>query len=137
MPRYFVTITLVFSIPDFPKWEISRHVASFNGTVQIYFRAFALIHKGFNPRVSPDKSNGCRIFQPRSDGSDRFLTCAFSHDFLDVEKSTVKMFSWTLGIHDPDFFATHEDTERQIRKAYNPPPPPPPPTFSYQSNGHG
>jgi hypothetical protein len=26
-----------FSIPDFPKWEISRHVASFNRTTRIYF----------------------------------------------------------------------------------------------------
>jgi hypothetical protein len=120
MPRSFVTRTPEFPIPDFPKWEISRHVASFNRTVQIYFGAFTLIHWGFNPRVSPDRSNGCRVFQPRSDGSDRFLTCAFSHDFLDVEKSTVQMFSWTLGIYDPDLFATHEDTERQSGKAFNP-----------------
>jgi hypothetical protein len=27
-------------IPDFPKWEISRHVASLNRTVQIYLRGF-------------------------------------------------------------------------------------------------
>jgi hypothetical protein len=82
-------------------------------------RGFHPIHWGFNPRVSPDRSNGCRVFQPRSDGSDRFLTCAFSHDFLDVEKSTVQMFSWTLGIYDPDLFATHEDTEKPSGKAFN------------------
>jgi hypothetical protein len=37
------------------------------------FRGFAPIHWGFNPRVTPDRSNGCRVFQPRSDGSDWFL----------------------------------------------------------------
>jgi hypothetical protein len=120
MPRSFVTRTPEFPIPDFPKWEISRHMASFNQTVQIYFGAFAPIHWGFNPRVSPNRSNGSRVFHPRSDGSDRFLTCAFSHDFLDVEKSMVQMFSWTLGIYNPDLFATHEDTERQGGKAFNP-----------------
>jgi hypothetical protein len=30
------------------------------------------------------------------------------------------MFSWTLGIYDPDLFATREDTERQSDKAFNP-----------------
>jgi hypothetical protein len=30
------------------------------------------------------------------------------------------MFSWTLGIYDPDLFITHEDTERQSGKAFNP-----------------
>jgi hypothetical protein len=55
----------------------------------------------------------------RSDDSDRFLTCAFSHDFLDVEKSMVQMFSWTLRIYDPDLFTTHKDTERQSGKAFN------------------
>jgi hypothetical protein len=120
MPRSFITRTLEFPIPDFLKWEISRHVASFNQMTQIYFKDFTLIHWGFNPWVSPDRSNGCRVFQPRSDGSDRFLTCAFSHDFLVVEKSMVQMFSWTLGIYDPDLFTTHEDTERQSGKAFNP-----------------
>jgi hypothetical protein len=36
-----------------------------------------------------------------------------------VEKSTVQMFSWTLGIYDPDLFATHEDIERKSGKAFN------------------
>jgi hypothetical protein len=94
-------------------------VASVTQTVQIYFGAFAPIHWGFNPWVSLDRSNNCRVFQPRSDGSDRFLTCAFSHDFLDVEKSMVQMFSWTLGIYDPNLFATQEDTERQSSKEFN------------------
>jgi hypothetical protein len=129
--RSLVTRTPEFPTPDFPKWEISRHVASFNRTIQIYFLDFTPIHWGFNPQVSPNRSNSCWVFQPRFDVSDRFLTCAFSHDFLDVEKSTVQIFSWTLGIYDTDLFATHEDTERQSGKAFNPP------TFSYQSNGHG
>ena len=47
------------------------------------------------------------------------LIRAFFHDSLDVEKSTVQMFSWTLGIYDPDLFATHKDTERQSGKAFN------------------
>jgi hypothetical protein len=71
--RTLVTRTPEFAIPDFPKWVISRHVASVIRTVQIYFGAFAPIHWGFNPRVTPDRSNGCRVFQPRSDGSDWFL----------------------------------------------------------------
>jgi hypothetical protein len=29
------------------------------------------------------------------------------------------MFSWTLGIYDPDLFATHEDTEKPSGKAFN------------------
>jgi hypothetical protein len=126
-------------ISGFPQWKvpISHHQNSrvldsrfpemgnlttrglLNRTTQIHFGAFTLIHWGFNPRVSPDRSNGCRVFQPRSDGSDRFLTCAFSHDFLDGENSTVQMFSWTLGIYDPDLFATHEDTESHRGKALN------------------
>jgi hypothetical protein len=28
---------------------------------------------------------------------------------MDVEKSTVQMFSWTVGVYDPDFLAIHED----------------------------
>jgi hypothetical protein len=120
MPRSFITRTLEFPIPNFPKWEISRHVDSFNRTTWIYFGAFTLIHWGFNPWLSLDRSNDCRVFQLRSNNSDRFLTCAFSHEFLVVEKSTVQMFSWTLGIYDLDLFATHEDTERQNGKAFNP-----------------
>jgi hypothetical protein len=85
-------------------------MASIIQMVQIYFRAFALIHWGFNPQVSLDISNDCRVFQPRSDDLDRFLTYVLSHDFLDVERSMVQMFSWTLGIYGPDIFATHEDT---------------------------
>jgi hypothetical protein len=59
------------------------------------------------------------FFQPRYDGSDRFLTCAFSSDFLDEEKSTVQMFSWTSGIYDLDFVAIHKGTKRQGGKAFN------------------
>jgi hypothetical protein len=60
-------------IPDFLKWVILRHVASVNQTTPIYPRFFAPIHWGLNPRVTPDRSNGYRVFQPRSDGSDWFL----------------------------------------------------------------
>jgi hypothetical protein len=31
----------------------------------------------------------------------------------------VQMFSWTLGIYEPDLFTTHEDTKRQSGKAFN------------------
>jgi hypothetical protein len=117
--RSLFTKTPEFSTPDFPKWEILRHVASFNPTTQIHFGAFALIHWGFNPQVSPDRSNGCRVFQPRSNGLDRFLTYAYSPNFLDGEKSTVQMLSWTLGIYGPNLFATHEDTESHRGKALN------------------
>jgi hypothetical protein len=94
-------------------------MASFNRMTQIHFRAFTLIHWGFNPQVSSDKSNGCQVFQPRSDGSDRFLTCVLSHDSLDVERSTVWMLSWTLGIYSPDLFEIHEDTKSHRGKALN------------------
>ena len=84
------------------------------------FRGFsAPIHWGLNPRVTPDKSNGCRVFQPRSDGSDRFPTSGLSHDFLNVERSMVWILSWTLGIYGPKLFATHEDTGKPSGKAFN------------------
>jgi hypothetical protein len=85
--------------------------------VQIYFGVFSPIHWGFDPWVYPEKSNGCWVFQSRSNSSDRFLTSAFSRNFLDMEKSTVQIFSWTLGIYDPDLFATHKDTKIQSGKA--------------------
>jgi hypothetical protein len=88
------------SISGFPHWKVP-------------------IHWGVNPRVSSDRSNGCRVFQPKSDGSDRFLTCGLSHDFLNVERSTAQILSWTLGIHGPKLFATHEDTGKQSGKAFN------------------
>jgi hypothetical protein len=95
-----LVIRIPDSIP--PKWVILRHVASVIRTAsrhqdsrfrdsrfpemgnlttrglrhsdgQIYSGAFTPIHWGLNPRVTPDRSNGCRVFQPRSDGSDWFL----------------------------------------------------------------
>jgi hypothetical protein len=57
---------------DFPKWEIS-HVPPSLWTAQIYPGVFIPIHWDLNPRVTPDRSNGCRVFQSRSDGSDRLL----------------------------------------------------------------
>jgi hypothetical protein len=59
------------------------------------------------------------FFQPRSDVSDRFLTCGFSHDFLNMERSTVRILSWTLGIYGPKLFATHEDIEKPSGKTFN------------------
>jgi hypothetical protein len=94
-------------------------MASFNQTTHIHFWDFSLIHWGFNPHVSHDKSNDCRVFQPISDGSNRFLTCVLSRDSLDVERSTVQMLSWTLGIYGPNLFATHKDTESHRGKALN------------------
>jgi hypothetical protein len=88
------------SIPGFPQWKVP-------------------IHWGVNPRVSSDRSNDCRVFQPKSDGSDRFLTCGLSHDFLNVERFTVQILSWTLGIYGPDFFAIHEVTEKLSSRAFN------------------
>jgi hypothetical protein len=117
--RSLITRTPEFLTPNFLKWEILRHMASFNQTTQIHFKAFALIHWGFNPQVSPDRSNCCRVFQPISDGSDNFLTCVLSNDSWDVERSTVRMLSWTLGIYGHDLFATHEDTESHRGKALN------------------
>jgi hypothetical protein len=84
-------------------------MASVTWTVQIYFWAFTPIHCRFNPWVSPNRSNSCWVFQPRSDNSNRFLTCVLSHDSLDMERSMVQMLSWTLGIYSPDLFATHKD----------------------------
>jgi hypothetical protein len=62
-------------------------MASVTWTVQIYLGAFPPIHWGFNPRVSPDRSNDYQVFQSRYDGSDKFLTCVLSHDSLDMERS--------------------------------------------------
>jgi hypothetical protein len=44
--------------------------------------------------------------------------CALSHCSLDVEKPTVLILSWTLGIYGPDFFSTHEDKGKGV-KAFN------------------
>jgi hypothetical protein len=44
--RSLVTRTPEFAIPDFPKWVISRHVASVKSRVQIYFGDFSPIHWG-------------------------------------------------------------------------------------------
>ena len=45
--------------------------------------------------------------------------CALFHNFMDVEKSVVQMFSWTMGIYGPRLFTTHEDTGKQSGKAFN------------------
>jgi hypothetical protein len=37
-----------------------------------------------------------------------------------MEKSTVQILSWTLGIYGPKLFTTHEDTGKQRGKAFNP-----------------
>jgi hypothetical protein len=34
---------------------------------------------------------------------------------MDVEKSTVQMFSWTVGVYDPDFLTIHEDRGKRAR----------------------
>jgi hypothetical protein len=62
------------SIPGFPQWKVP-------------------IHWGVNPRVSSDRSNDCRVFHPKSNGSERFLSCGLSHDFLNVERSMVQILS--------------------------------------------
>ena len=38
---------------------------------------------------------------------------------LDVEKSTVQMFSWSLGVYDSDFLAIHEDRGKKGLMAIN------------------
>jgi hypothetical protein len=38
---------------------------------------------------------------------------------MDVEKSVVQMFSWTVGIYGPKLFTTHEDTRKPSGKAFN------------------
>jgi hypothetical protein len=34
---------------------------------------------------------------------------------LDVEKPTVRIFSWSLGVYDSDFLATHEDRGKRVK----------------------
>jgi hypothetical protein len=34
---------------------------------------------------------------------------------MDVEKSTVQVFSWTVVVYDPDFLAIHEDRGKGAR----------------------
>jgi hypothetical protein len=91
----------------FPRFPISR-----NGNLTTrglrqsdgpdLFGVFTPIHWGLNPRVTPDRSNGCRVFQPRSDGSDRFLL---------VHSSTT---SWTWKINGPDVLMDLGDLRSQF-----------------------
>jgi hypothetical protein len=39
--------------------------------------ASAALHVRFKPHATLDRSNGCRLFRPRSDGSDLSFHCAF------------------------------------------------------------
>jgi hypothetical protein len=41
--------------------------------------------------------------------------CVFLHYFMDVERSMVQMFSWTLGVFDPDFLAIHGDKGKRSK----------------------
>jgi hypothetical protein len=74
-----------------PRFLISRNGRSHDawppsiGRLRYIPGFFAPIHWGLNPRVTPDRSNDCWVFPPRSDSSDRFPTCGLCHDFLDVE----------------------------------------------------
>jgi hypothetical protein len=82
----------------------------------------------FNPRVTPDRSNGCRVFQLRSDGPDRFLPRHSSMTPWSWKRSTVQIISWTLEIYDPKFLASHKDTENKGVRHFNTLPSPSNPT---------
>jgi hypothetical protein len=73
--RPLVNGTPEFSIFDFPKWVISRHVASLNRTVQIYFETSTMecpdllssgLPKSRNPNPDTDSSFG--TFAPIHEG---------------------------------------------------------------------
>ena len=34
---------------------------------------------------------------------------------MGVEKSTIQMSSWTVGVYDPDFLAIHEDRGKRVK----------------------
>jgi hypothetical protein len=78
--------------------------------------ASVVLHERFKPRATLDRSNVCRLFRPRSDGSDLSLHCVIPK--LPGHESTVQILSRTLGIYGPDFFATHEDKGKRV-KAFN------------------
>ena len=45
--------------------------------------------------------------------------CELFHNFMDMEKSVVQMFSWTMGIYGPRLFTTREETGKSGGKAFN------------------
>jgi hypothetical protein len=78
--------------------------------------ASVVLRVRFKPRATLDRSNVCRLFRPRSDGSDLSLHCVVPK--LPGHESTVQILSRTLGIYGPDFFATREDKGKRV-KAFN------------------
>jgi hypothetical protein len=103
------TQTLVLRIPELPNADIPIQSPSRNSRS-------ATLRVRFKPRVILDRSNGCRLFRPRSDGSDLSLHCVVPK--LPGHEFTVQILSRTLGIYDPDFFATREDKGKRV-KAFN------------------
>jgi hypothetical protein len=65
----------------------------------------------FNPRVTSDRFNGCRVFQLRYDSPDRFLPMHSAMTPWSWKRSTIQIISWTLEIYDPKFLTAHEDME--------------------------
>jgi hypothetical protein len=75
--------------------------------------ASVVLRERFKPRATLDRSNVCRLFRPRSDGSDLSLLCGVLK--LPGHESTVQILPRTLGIYGPDFFATREDKGKRVK----------------------
>jgi hypothetical protein len=103
------TQTLVLRIPELLNVDIPIQSPSQSSRS-------ATLHVRFKPRVILNRSNGCRLFRPRSDGSDLSLHCVVPK--MPGHESTVQILSRTLGIYDPDFFTTLEDKGKRV-KAFN------------------
>jgi hypothetical protein len=109
-------------IPRLPISQSGRYYdtwLSSTGWLRSILGFLAPIHWSLNPQVAPDRSNGCWVFQPRSDGSYWSLPVHSSMTPWTWKRSTVQILSWTLGIYGPKLFATHEDIGNQSGKAFN------------------
>jgi hypothetical protein len=82
------TLTLILRIPELPNADIPIQSPS-------QYSRSATLRMRFKPRVILDRSNDCRLFRPRSDGSDLSLHCTVPK--LPGHESTVQILSRTLG----------------------------------------
>jgi hypothetical protein len=78
--------------------------------------ASAVLRVRFKPHATLNRSNVCRLFRPRSDGSD--LSLHYVVPELPRHESMVQILSWTLGIYGHDFFASREAKGKR-GKAFN------------------
>jgi hypothetical protein len=126
-----------FLLPGLPisRFPISRNGRSRDtwppsfGRLRSILGVFAPVHWGLNPRVAPNISNGCRVFQSRSDGSDRLL---LGHSCMTLwtwknRRSRHSLGPWRSTIRKSSL-STKTQKTKGVRLLTSLP-------FSYQSNG--